>query len=101
MRGVQQRGRDVEPPEGELDIGVRLPDFADGPVAGRGDLILGGAPLRFGDLDPAPTRSAVEDFPFEEQSDPVAGLGRAEPAGGFSVGGDPRAAEGRADITDQ
>ena len=84
LRGVHQRGRDVEAPERELDVGVRLPDLADGAVARRRDLVLGGPTRRFGQLDPALTRSAVEDLPFERQADAVAGLRRSEPSGGLS-----------------
>jgi len=59
LRGIQQRGRDVEASERKFHVGVRLPHFADGAVARRGDLILRGTTRRFGQLDPAPARSAL------------------------------------------
>src|SRR5207244_1719694 len=75
LRGFHQGSGDVEAPEGELDVRVRLPDFADGAVTRRGDLVLGGPARRLGQLDPTLTRAAVEEFPLERQ--PSYGIGLA------------------------
>src|SRR5262249_14091138 len=101
LRCLDQSRGDVEAAEGKLDVGVGLPDLADGAVARRRDLILGGPTRRFGQLDAALTGSAIEELPLEEQPDAIARLGRAEPPGGLAVGGDPRAAQDGADVADQ
>src|SRR3989442_835652 len=81
LRGLHQGGRDVEAPERQFDVGVRLPDFTDGAVACGRDLVLSGPTRRLGKLDLAATRSTIEDLPLERQADAVAGLGGSDPSG--------------------
>src|SRR5215813_12125516 len=82
LRSLDERARDVESPKAEPHVGVRLPHLIDRPIARRRYLLLGGAPLRLGELHLALTGSALEELPFQVQSRPVRDLSDAGPVGG-------------------
>src|SRR5262249_45842196 len=79
LRCLDQGRGAVEGRGGKLDVGVGFPAPADGAVGRRRDPILGGPTRRFGQLDPALTRPAIEELPLEEQPDAIARLSRTEP----------------------
>src|SRR5262252_1906321 len=82
LRGLDHGGRHVESPEAEAHVRIGLPDVVDCPIASRGDFLLGGSPLSFGELHLAGAGAALEELPFEAQPRSIRELSDAGPGRG-------------------
>src|SRR5258705_9114689 len=74
LRGLDEGAGHVEPPEAQPYVRVCLPDLADGLIASRRELLLGGSPLGLRQLHLALARSALEELPLQAQPCPVPGF---------------------------